>query len=43
MFLGWKELFIDIDGMPSETETRWKASCFILFWFVIYIGEVKEV
>ena len=42
IFFGWTQLYIDDNGMPSETQTKWKASCFILFTHVIYIGEVKE-
>ena len=43
MFLGWKTIYIGDDGMPSDSETKWIASCFILFVWVIYIGEVKMV
>ena len=42
MWLGWKELFIDKDGMPTEIRTKWKASCFILFTYVVYVGEIKN-
>jgi len=42
MWFGWKEIYIDNDGMPSDIETEWKASAFILFTHVIYIGEVKS-
>lgn len=41
MWFGWDELYIDEDGMPTEHGTPWKASCFVLFTRVIYIGEVK--
>ena len=42
IWFGWSEIYIDDYGMPSDTETNWKASAFILFTHVIYIGEVKE-
>lgn len=43
MFLGWRTIYISDDGMPSEDETQWVASAFILFAWVIYIGEVRRV
>jgi len=41
IWFGWRELFIDVNGYPTDEETDWKASCFIFFTHVIYIGEVK--
>lgn len=41
MWFGWSKLYIDYDGTPTEEETQWTASCFILFTHVIYVGEVK--
>ena len=42
MFFGWSKCYVDDDGYPSENETRWIASCFILFTRVVYVGEVSE-
>lgn len=42
MFLGWKWLPVDDAGMPVDYETQWVAECFILFFWVIYIGEVRS-
>ena len=42
MFLGWKELYIDNSGMPVPYKTHWKASCFILLFWVVYIGKVVK-
>ena len=42
MFLGWKTLYIDDDGMPVPHTTKWVAQCFVLFFWVIYVGEVKR-
>ncbi len=42
MWFGWEKLYIDEDGMPTEKETQWIASCFVLFTHVIYVGEMKE-
>jgi len=43
MWFGWSEVYIDKDGMPTEEVTQWKASAFILFTHVIYVGEVTPV
>lgn len=43
MWFGWQELNIDENGYPTDKETGWVASCFILFTHVIYIGEVKDI
>jgi len=42
MFLGWKELNIGEDGLPTQDFTGWVASCFILFTYIIYVGGVRE-
>jgi hypothetical protein len=41
MWFGWKELNIDKEGFPTEYETGWRASCFILFAYVVYVGKIK--
>ena len=43
MWLGWKKINIDSNGMPTDKETQWVASCFVLFTHIIYIGEVVNV
>jgi len=43
IWFGWTECYIDSDGYPSEQKTKWKASCFVLFTHIIYIGNVREV
>lgn len=40
MFFGFKTLNIDQEGYPVYYLTPWKASCFILFTHVIYIGKI---
>jgi len=39
-FLGWKTLYIDLDGLPTMQKTEWRASCFVLFFWVVWIGDV---
>ena len=41
MFFGWRTLNIDKNGYPCENYTGYTASCFVLFFWVIYIGEVN--
>ncbi len=43
MWFGWKDVYIDNRGMPTDIKTDWHAICFILFTHIIYIGEVKRV
>ena len=43
MFLGFKTLPINQYGYPVEYATGYEASCFILFFHIIWVGEVKEV
>ena len=43
IWFGWLELYINDKGMPVDYETDWKASCFILFTHVVWVGEVKPV
>lgn len=42
IWFGWTEIYIDNDGMPASKVTSFKASAFVLFTHVIYIGEVKR-
>lgn len=42
-FIGWRTLYIDDDGYPADRETQWLASCFVLLWWVVYVGEVSIV
>ena len=41
VWLGWCDIGIDEDGNPTEEATPWKASCFVLFTHIIYIGEIE--
>lgn len=42
MFLGWQTIPVDRDGMPCQRYTGWEASCFVFFFWIIYVGEVKR-
>lgn len=41
MLIGWKTLYITPEGEPTEEYMPWKASCFVVFGFCIWIGAVK--
>lgn len=41
MWFGWSKIYVDDEGIPSLEITKWKASAFILFTHVIYIGKVE--
>lgn len=38
LWFGWTEIYVDDDGEPSQVETKWKASAFVFFTHVIWIG-----
>ena len=40
VWFGWRTLNVDEGGMPTPELTPWKASCFISFTHIIYVGEV---
>ena len=42
IWFGWTKIYIDDNGYHSEEVTGWKASAFILFTHVIFIGKVEK-
>lgn len=40
MLIGFSTENIDQDGYPCREYSGWKASCFQVFGFFIYVGEV---
>jgi hypothetical protein len=40
MTIGFVTCPIDADGMPCDYHTGWKASCFVLFFWVVFVGKV---
>ena len=40
LYTGFKTLSIGYDGMPTDMNTGWWASCLIILGYVVYIGEV---
>lgn len=43
MFLGWTDIYVDEQGYPTEEITRWVATGFILFFLVVYVGEMRDI
>ena len=41
MWFGWEKFYIDNDGAPVNYSTNWKASCFVLFTHIIYVGKIE--
>ena len=44
IWFGWTTCYIDpADWMPTDEETGYKASCFVLFTHIIWVGEIKRI
>ena len=41
IWFGWTEIYVNSAGLPSDEVTPWRASAFVLFTHIIYIGKVK--
>lgn len=43
-FIGWRSIYVDNDGYPSEALSHWKADAFEIEWFgfgmVLFIGKI---
>lgn len=39
---GWKTIIVKFDGTQCAKYTGYKADCFIMFGYIVYIGDITS-